>query len=116
MSLGLLSAVDSLTLTTQNSTISLTWIAPFTQNIAGVDPDIQGYCASVVYAASALTVEEICGISETEFSYPIPEDSVCHLYQFAVTPINVVGNGVRTTVPYNGSESSTLLLIRRIIN
>ena len=96
---GFLSAVGSLMMTVQNSTISLTWTAPFTLDITGVDPDIT-YCVGVVNSTSSSTLHSECGITETEYEYPIPPDSACHDHMVTahVTPINVVGNGTSSTL------------------
>ena len=94
---GFLSAVGSLMMTVQNSTISLTWTAPFTLDIPG-DPDIT-YCVGVVNSTSSSTLHSQCGITETGFSFSIPPDSACHNYTFTftVTPVNGVGNGISST-------------------
>lgn len=104
---GLLSATDSLTLTVQASTISLTWIPPFTLDITFVTPDIEGYCVSVdvitTKSASTLIYSECVNV--TEFSYPLPPDTGCHTYSFNVTPVNIAGNGTSATVSYSPTES-----------
>ena len=84
-------------MTVQDSTISLNWIAPFTLDIAGVDPDIT-YCVGVVNSTSSSTLHSQCGITETEYEYPIPPDSACHDHMVTVTPVNVVGNGTASTL------------------
>ena len=97
--IGLLSAVGSLTITVQDSAISLTWTAPFTLDIQGVDPDIT-YCVCLVNSTSLSTLHSECEITEVEYEYPIPPDSACHMYMFTVTPVNVVGNGTSSTLTY----------------
>ena len=41
----------------------------------------------------------------TEFSYPLPQDAVCHSYVLTITPINVVGRGAPSSMPYIGTEA-----------
>ena len=105
---GLLSAVGSLSVTLQDSTISLNWTAPFTLDIRGVDPDIT-YCVAVVNSTSS-TPHSQCGINVTEYEYPIPPDSTCHNYTFTfiVTPVNAVGNGISTNHHLQGEHAPML--------
>ena len=69
-----------------------------------MDPDISGYCVDVVNSTSSSTLHSECGITETQFSYPIPPDSDCHVYTLAVTPVNIVGNGSEELTSYVGAE------------
>ena len=92
--------VDSLMMTVQDSTISLTLTAPFTLDIRGVNPDIT-YCVDVVNSTSSSTLHSLCGISETEYEYPIPPDSACHDHMVTVTPVNPAGNGTSSTLLYS---------------
>ena len=94
-------------LTIHNSTISLTWTAPFTLDITGVDPDIT-YCVGVVNSTSSSILHSECGITETEYEYPIPPDSACHMYMFTVTPVNVAGNGELETLILQPQEGNTV--------
>ena len=106
---GLLSVVGSLNITTVDSTLTLTWTVPFSLDITNVKLDISYcmyICVDVVNSTSSSTLHSECGITETQFSYPIPPDSDCHVYTFTVTPVNIVGNGSRDTVSYIGAETS----------
>ena len=47
-----------------------------------------------------------CGITETEFTYPIPADANCHQYDISVTAVNIVGRGEPATVTYTGLQTS----------
>ena len=40
----------------------------------------------------------------TEF-YPLPQDAVCHSYVLTVSPINIVGRGAPSSMPYIGTEA-----------
>ena len=106
VTVGLLSAVDAVTITTSDPgfILSLTWEPPFTLDIDGVDPDIT-YCVDVINSTSSVTLHSECGITETEFSYPLPQDAVCHSYVLTITPVNVVGRGVSSSLTYIGTEA-----------
>ena len=84
-------------MTVQDSAISLNWTAPFSLDITDVDTDIT-YCVGVVNSTSSSTLHSQCGITETEYEYPIPPDSACRDHMVAVTPVNVVGNGTLSTL------------------
>ena len=103
--IGLPSAVDVLNITVSNTTLSLTWEPPFTLDITGEDPDITGYCVDVVNSISSVTLHSQCDITMTEFSYPLPQDAVCHRFVLTITPVNVVGRGVSSSVLYIGTEA-----------
>ena len=106
VTVGLLSAVDAVNIMASNTTLSLTWEPPFTLDITGVDTDIT-YCVDVVNSTSSATLHSQCGIDETEFSYPVPQDAVCHSYVLTTTPINVVGTGAPSSVLYIGTEAGS---------
>ncbi len=99
--IGLLPAVDSLTAISipLDSIISLTWTPPFSLDLPGVDPDITGYCVNVVNSTSSLVIDSQCGITNTQYNYTVsPNGIVCDTYTFAVTPVNIVGNGTSANV------------------
>ena len=93
MNTGLLSAVGSLMMTVQDSTISLNWTA---HGYMRYCPDIT-YCVGVVNPTSSSTLHSECGITEVEYEYPIPPDSACHDHMVTVTPVNPAGNGASST-------------------
>lgn len=95
---GLLAAVN-LTLAVNDSTVYLDWTASFSLDITGVSHDTS-YCVDVTNAASSLILYSQCGITMTEFTYPLPPDRICSIILFTVTPVNLAGNGVRNTVSY----------------
>ena len=84
--------------TVQDPNFSLNWTAPTTQEVIDSRPVIEGYCVDVINLTFTLTLvlHSQCGIMETNFDYPIPTgyNSVCHLFQFIVTPVSVGGNGI----------------------
>ena len=98
INIGRLPAV-SLINSTENFTIFLTWEPPFTLDITNVDPDITGYCVDVINSTSSEMLYSECGITETEFSYLIPNNSHCYIttFSFSITPLNTVGRGEMAT-------------------
>ncbi len=111
---GFLPVVGSLTATPipLDSIISLTWTRPFSLDIPGVDPDITGYCVSVVNSTSSLVIHSQCGITDTQYNYTVcTNDIVCDTYTFTVTPVNIVGNGTSASVilPPSGKISHHLI-------
>ena len=102
---GLLAAVGSPKLRIDTSAISLTWTPPFSLDITDIDPDIEGYCVDVIDTSSSLVVHSECGITETQFSYPIPPNISHSLYYvFKVIAVNAIGNGTQSVIVYSESE------------
>ena len=95
--IGTLSAVSSLMLTVNSTTIYLTWIAPFTLDIRGIDPDLS-YCVHVTIGNTQ--ANSTCGITDTEFHYSIPPGVGCDPILFTVIPVNIVDNGTQETISY----------------
>ncbi len=83
----------------------ISWIPPYTLDIDGISPDIEGYCVQVINSTSLQILYSQCGITATDFSYPVPVDALCHIYMLTVTPVNVVGNGTPRTVSYFETET-----------
>ena len=69
--------------------IHLTWEAPFSLDITGVDPDIRYRIDIRVNGASNIIASSYSNVSE--FIYNGTNASV--IYEFRVTPINGAGNG-----------------------
>ena len=100
MYVGELLAVTSLTLSLHKPNISLSWTAPFSLDIPNTDPDIT-YCVDVINSTSSTIIHSDCGITVTEYTYPIPLDNGCHDHAITVTPVNVAGNGQQETIFYS---------------
>ena len=55
-----------------------------------------------------------CGITATEFSYPIPLDAGCNIYVFRVVAVNIMGKGeAATTSPYYRPLDKGIIIIIR---
>ena len=96
----MLSAVGSLLVYTSLEMIFLNWTAPFSLDITVTAMDIT-YCVDVVNSTSSATLHSQCGITETQFTYPLPPINECDAYTFTVTPVNLVGNGTGNSVQYS---------------
>ena len=102
-SVGLLDAVCNLRSESLGQIIHLTWDAPFSLNITGVDPDIW-YRLDITVTDDPLSMyfsSRIVNIPEFNFTvddYNDTSNSV--VYEFRVTPINGAGNGTRSHFVY----------------
>ena len=117
-SAGLLSAVGLLSITASDTTLSLTWEPPFTLDVTSIRPDITGYCVDVINSTSSVTLHSQCGITETLFTYPIPENTNCTVVEFIVTPVNIIGQGQSAAKSYirvRSSRSHQCITVMRYI-
>ena len=97
---GTLSAVGSLTVYLQDGCTFLNWIAPFSLDIPIISVDIT-YCVDVINSTSSVTLHSECGINRTEYNFPVPTGSGCGGVIVTVTPVNVAGRGLPTSIQYN---------------
>ena len=99
--IGLLAAVENLTVHSKWSSILLTWTPPFSLDITGVDPDLW-YCVEVyniTWGRAPLTTN--CSVYEPQFYLTALNHSPCDLFEFRIFAVNAVGNG--TVVSVNGT-------------
>ena len=114
-SAGLLDTVSNLKTESLGQVIRLTWDAPFSLDITGVDPDIW-YRVDITVVNYPLnnTSDSIpfntyfVNIPEFNFTHNSADTSV--IYEFKVTPINGAGNG-RTSAPVTGYFIGRKLLL-----
>lgn len=95
----------------QDNNVFLSWTPPYTLDIVGEGPDILGYCVDVVDDVSATMLYSECGISATNYSYPLPHSSACMNFIFTIIPVNVVGNGTAASIIYHTVTRGELLII-----
>ena len=98
--------------------ICLTWDAPFTLNITGVDPDIF-YCVDIRAVAVADNTDVTplttnCSVYTLQFNFTMdyPNTSTSVIYEFQVTPRNGAGEGP-TSAPVYGFFSGRELVMRQ---
>ena len=113
---GKLAAVSNLTCANLTDAICLTWKAPPTLDITGVDPDVS-YIVSVYAVAdssgsSHLTHNFSVCTPEFNFTMDYPNTSTSVIYEFRVTPRNGAGNGP-SSAPVYGFFSGRELVMRQ---
>ena len=95
-SIGLLDAVSNFKSESLGQVIHLTWDAPFTLDITGVDPDIW-YRVEITMTDGPLSMYFACRIvTIPEFNFIMDDHndtSTSVVYAFRVTPINDAGDG-----------------------
>ena len=96
--LGLLSAaVDILGVIYHVSSVTISWTAPFSLDVTGVDPDI--WYSVLIYnvtdenSPTAILCTDCININETHYTFTPDYLSPCHVYLFSVIPFNGVGQG-----------------------
>ena len=95
--IGLLDAVSNLKSENLVHAINLTWEAPPSLDITGVDPDIWYRVDITVSGTSDIILSYYSNVPE--FIYNGTNTSV--MYEFRVTPVNDAGNGT-TSAPVTG--------------
>jgi len=112
--------VSNLTSANLTDVICLTWNAPFTLDITGVDPDIS-YCVNISVGAvvdsndtSPLTSNCSIYIPKFNFTMNYPNTSTSVIYEFQVTPRNGAGDGP-TSAPVYGFFRGCELILRIVL-
>lgn len=90
-----------LTVNKPEATIFLNWTVPI---VSGIDPFISDYCVNVTDTTSNSPLYSTCGISATEFSYPLPPQSWCSIFVFTVYIANVAEE--QDSRAYQGSATT----------
>ncbi|CAI8045438.1 hypothetical protein GBAR_LOCUS25133 [Geodia barretti] len=95
---GPLSAVGDLKVDAKNGTSStISWTAPFSLDVTGVDPDI--WYSVLIYNVTdeknltAILCTDCINITETHYTFTPDYLSPCHVYIFSVIPLNGAGQG-----------------------
>ena len=98
---GLLSSVTSLNVTEKESSVYITWAAPFTLDISNSDPDIH-YCVNIDIFTfmSHVTVHSECEITKNSFNFTFFNGILreCFNYNITIVPINLAGHGQSTSM------------------
>jgi hypothetical protein len=95
---GPLSAVGGLKVDAKNaSSVTISWSAPFSLDVTGVDPDI--WYSVLIYNVTdennptAILCTDCINITETHYTFTPDYLSLCHVYNFSVIPLNGAGQG-----------------------
>ena len=91
---GLLSAVGDLRASSNASSVTISWTAPFSLDVTGVDPDI--WYSVLIYNVTdetAILCTDCINITETHYTFTPDYLSPCHVYNFSVIPVNGAGQG-----------------------
>ena len=92
---GLLSAVVNLrTASSDASSITISWTAPYSLNVTGVDPDI--WYSVLIYNVTddeptLISCTDCINITDTHYTFT--PSRPCHQYLFTVIPFNGAGQG-----------------------
>ena len=95
---GPLSAVGDLKVDAKNtSSVTISWSAPFSLDVTGVDPDI--WYSVLIYNVTdennptAILCTDCINITETHYTFTPDYLSPCHVYNFSVISLNGAGQG-----------------------
>ena len=94
---GPVSAVGDLKVTESSTSIKISWTAPFSLDVTGVDPDI--WYSVLLYNVTdennptAILCTDCINITETHYTFTPDHPSPCHAYHFTVIPFNGAGKG-----------------------
>ena len=95
--IGLLSAVNDLRSKGNASSVTISWSAPFSLDVTGVDPDI--WYSVLIYNVTdennptAILCTDCINITETHYTFTPDYLSPCHVYNFSVIPLDGAGQG-----------------------
>ena len=113
--LGVLLAVVDLSVNYSLGSVTISWTAPFSLDVTGVNPDI--WYSVLVYNTTedsdptAVPCADCINITETHYTFTPDYPSPCHVYSVSVVPFNGAGQGqispnVTTTAVVAESESA----------
>ncbi|CAI8028057.1 hypothetical protein GBAR_LOCUS15991 [Geodia barretti] len=94
---GPLSAVAGLSIISNAGSVTISWSAPFSLDVTGVDPDI--WYSVLIYNVTdennptAILCTDCINITQTHYTFTPDYLSPCHVYNFSVIPLNGAGQG-----------------------
>ena len=93
---GLLSVVGDHEISSDGTSITISWTAPYSLDVTGVDPDI--WYSVFIYNVTddeptLISCTDCINITDTHYSFTPDSPSPCHQYIFTVIPVNGAGEG-----------------------
>lgn len=94
---GILSSVGDLNVTSHDAFLVISWTAPFSLDVTGVDHDV--WYSVLVYNVTekqtAITCTDCINTTETNYTFVLDyhNNIICHKYIFTVIPFNGAGKG-----------------------
>ena len=92
---GPLSSVADLRTSDSATSVTISWTAPFSLDVTGVDPDIwySVFIYNVTDEPTAVPCTDCMDITETHYTFTPDYPSPCQEYIFTVIPLNGAGQG-----------------------
>ena len=92
---GFLHPVVDLTTTLNTTSIIVSWTAPFSLDVTGVDPDVWYtiFIYNVTHDPITISCTDCVNITETHYTFYPDYYNPCHKYNFTVIPFNGAGQG-----------------------
>ena len=104
--LGPPSAVTNLTAISSFSSVTISWIAPWSLDVTGVDHDIWYSVLIQNVTDEDRPTDTLCtdctNITETHYTFTPDHLSPCHVYNFTIIPANGAGLGERNDFSHRG--------------
>ena len=117
---GLLSSVTNLRANiSSGSSVSISWTAPWSLDVTGVDHDIWYSVLIQNVTDEDRPTDILCtdctNITETHYTFTPDHLSPCHVYNFAIIPANGVGLGERSICKFKKDTLSLCYYIPAIL-
>ena len=100
------SAVVNLKVTSDSTSITISWEAPWSLDVTGVDHDVlynvSCYDVTDKDNPTPISCDRSTNITETVYTFTPDHLTPCHVYNFSVTPFNGAGQGESSDNEHQG--------------
>ena len=105
------SAVGDLRASSNTSSVTISWTAPFSLDVTGFDPDIWYFVYDVTdeNSPTAILCTDCINITETHYTFTPDYLSPCHVYNLSVIPVNGAGQGESSSIALGMSVAMSKL-------